>query len=69
LTTLGVKGRIRPLEPVMTSFKDSDHLLLCYDWVYVLAEKEEEASLKRALPEGFLEVVEGRFFNTSRRRL
>jgi hypothetical protein len=44
-------------------------LFLWYDWVYVLAEKEVEASLKRELREGFLEVVEGRFFNTSRRRL
>jgi hypothetical protein len=59
-TTPGVKGRIRPFEPVLTSFKDSDNLFLFHDWVYVLAEKEVEASLKRALPEGFLEVVKGK---------
>lgn len=56
---LGVQGsKLRFLEPRLTNFKPADHLFLCYDWVYVLAEKEVEASLrKEGPPEGFWEVV------------
>lgn len=57
LTSLGVESKVRLFEPVLEGFKESDRLFLCYDWVYVLAEKQVEASLKKLLPEGFLEVV------------
>lgn len=55
---LGVQGKLRLLEPHLINFKPADHVFLCYDWVYVLAEKEVESSLKKMEPpKGFWEVV------------
>ena len=58
LARLGVKGEVRLFEPYLQSFKAPDHVFLCYDWVYVLAEKEVESSLKEEEPPmGFLNVI------------
>jgi hypothetical protein len=56
---LGVKGKIRLFEPYLESFEKADHVFLCYDWVYVLAEKEVDSSLRKTSPPaGYLEVAE-----------
>ena len=51
---LGVKSQIRLFEPYLNGFKESDHVFFfCYDWVYVLAEKEVESSLSQARRRAF----------------
>lgn len=62
-TRLGVKGKLGLFEPYLQGFEHSDHVFLCYDWVYVLAEKEVGSSLKKDVPEGFMDLAKGQILH------